>query len=120
MQIKKFEDIKAWQSAKELAIDIYKLACKTSYGIDISFKDQIQRACVSIMSNIAEGFEKSTNKNFIKFLYIAKGSAAEVRSLLHLASEIGYITSSEFSCLINKIIEISKMLSGLIKYLANS
>jgi four helix bundle protein len=120
MKIEKFEDIKSWQLALELVVEIYSIECKTDYGIDIGFKDQIQRASVSIMSNIAEGFERGSNKEFIKFLYIAKGSCQEVRSLLHVGNKIGYIWEKSYLKLLNMVEEISKTISGLIKYLGNS
>jgi four helix bundle protein len=118
MKIEKFEDIKAWILAKELAVEIYKIECKTTYGVDLSFKDQIQRAVISIMSNIAEGFERGSDKDFIKYLYISKGSCGEVRSLLNIAKEIGYIDSESFRILNSKCEEISKAISGFIKYLS--
>lgn len=84
---------------------------------DYSFKDQIQRAGISIMNNIAEGFERRTNKEFINFLYIAKGSCGEVRSMLNLALEFKYISKDQFQENYSLAVEISKMLSGLIKTL---
>jgi four helix bundle protein len=92
------------------------------YGVfsncrDFSFRDQIRRASVSIMNNIAEGFERRTNKELINFLFIAKGSCAEVRSMLYLALELKYITKSKFDEWYLLSVEISKMLSGLIKTL---
>jgi four helix bundle protein len=117
MLFKSFEDIKAWQLAKEISADLYRLKCKTDYGIDIGFKDQIQRASVSIMSNIAEGFEYGNKNDFKRYLRIAKGSAGEVRSLLFIGRDISYITGIEFNNLYEKIVEVSKLLSGLIKSL---
>lgn len=89
MKINTFEDIIAWKKAKELTLVIYKStdACK-----DYSYNDQIRRAAVSIMNNIAEGFERQTDKEFIQFLYIAKGSCGEVRSMLYIALERRYIS----------------------------
>lgn len=114
MIITKFEDIAVWQKSKDLNIIIYDMfkACK-----DYSFKDQIQRASVSIMNNIAEGYERNGNKEFRHFLYIAKGSSAEVRSMIYLALELNYVTKDEFENTYNKSTEISKMLSGFIKTL---
>ncbi len=114
MLINRFEDILAWQKAKGLTITIYnKLeTCK-----DYSLKDQIQRASVSIMNNIAEGFERQSNKEFKYFLFVAKGSCAEVRSMLHLALELHLIEEKSVTEMILLTIEISKMLSGLIKKL---
>lgn len=114
MIIKKFEDIIAWKKAGELTINVYKefRNCR-----DFSFRDQIQRASVSIMNNIAEGFERGTNKEFAHFLYIAKGSCAEVRSILYLAIKLKYVSDESFNCNYQLTIEISKLVSGLIKTL---
>ncbi|MBU4142066.1 four helix bundle protein [Patescibacteria group bacterium] len=114
MKIEKFEDIIAWQKAEELTIDIYKQfrSCR-----DFSFRDQIQRAVVSIMNNIAEGFERRGDKEFKHFLFIAKGSCGEARSMLYLALELGYLSKNDFSRFYNLSLEISKLLSGFIKIL---
>ena len=114
MIIKRFEDILAWQKAKALTISIYQLFGESR---DFAFKDQIQRASVSIMNNIAEGFERQTNKEFRQFLYIAKGSCGEVRSMLAIAVELNKINRKEFEQLHKITEEISKMLYGLIKTL---
>lgn len=114
MTIKTFEDIIAWQKSKELSLDCYSTFkdCR-----DFAFKDQIQRASVSIMNNIAEGYERMGNKEFKKFLYIAKGSCAEVRSMLYLALDLKYISRKTFDSLYSQSVEISKILSGFIKSL---
>ena len=114
MIIKSFEEIIAWQKARELNIFIYKefRSCK-----DFSFRDQIQRSSVSIMNNIAEGFERQSNKEFKNFLFIAKGSCAEVRSMLLLGSDLNYISLQQFKENYGLTTEISKLLSGLIKTL---
>lgn len=114
MRIEKFEDIITWQKSKNLAVDIYKefKSCK-----DYSFRDQIQRAVVSISNNIAEGFDRKGNKEFSHFLYISKGSCAEVRSMLYIALELKYLSEGNGKSLILKTEEISKMLSGFIKTL---
>ena len=114
MKIVKFEDIISWQKAKELTIFIYKIFEKSK---DFGFKGQIERASVSIMNNIAEGFDRQTNKEFKQFLYIAKGSCAEVRSMLYLAIELEKISKEEFNKLNNLTEEISRLLSGFIKTL---
>ena len=113
-QIKSFEDIQCWQKARILSMEIYQAF---SQNKDYGFKDQIQRAAVSVMNNIAEGFERNTNKEFRHFLYIAKGSCGEVRSMLYLAEELEYTTPTKTMALHNKDTEISKMLSGFIKTL---
>ena len=112
MKINRFEDILAWQKAIDLAVECRRLfrVCK-----DYSFLDQLFRAVVSISNNIAEGFERSGDKEFRKFLFIAKGSCGEVRSMLHLAEKLGYLESKNSKILQDKSTEISKILSGLIK-----
>ncbi len=114
MKIERFEEIIAWKKAKELTIGVYRefRTCK-----DFSFKNQIERASVSIMNNIAEGFERQTNKELKNFLYISKGSCGEVRSMLNLAYEFKYLDMDKFSALETLSTEISKILSGFIKTL---
>jgi len=114
MKIEKFEDIIAWQKAGKLTTNLYS-ALKDSR--DFSFRNQIQRATISIMNNIAEGFERRTNKEFIQFLYIAKGSCGEVRSMLYMALKLNYISPEEFNDFYKLSVEISKLISGLIKTL---
>lgn len=114
MRIIRFEDSIAWQKARVLANDIYE----TFSGVrDFSFRDQIYRAVVSIMNNIAEGFERQTNKELKNFLYIAKGSSGEVRSMLYMALDLSYIKAEKFNVLTASAIEVSKIISGLIKTL---
>ena len=114
MKFTRFEDIIAWKKSEELAILVYKLFkdCR-----DYGFKDQIQRACISVSNNIAEGYERMSNREFRNFLSIAKGSAGEVRSMLSIAHKLGYIDLNSFQNLNFLAIEISKILSGLIKTL---
>lgn len=117
-KISSFEDINAWQKARELNTEIYNLTNKNnSFSKDFGLRDQIRRCSISISSNIAEGFERETNKEFRRFLYIAKASAGEFRSQLYLASDLDYISTEEFNKLNLKVNDISKMISGLIKYL---
>ncbi|MEK7646184.1 MAG: four helix bundle protein [Patescibacteria group bacterium] len=114
MQIKRFEDIKAWQKARELTLLTYELFKDSR---DFKFRDQIQSASVSIMNNIAEGFERSGNVELRRFLYISKGSCAEVRSMLYLALDLKSINAKDFEKTYGLSLEISKMLSGFIKTL---
>lgn len=110
----RFEDIKVWQKTRELNNNLFasfKL-CK-----DYSFCDQIRRAGVSVMNNIAEGYERQSDKELRQFLFIAKGSCGEVRSMLILAADFGYITKAQHEVLQSQAEEISKMLSGFIKKL---
>ncbi len=114
MKIERFVDIAAWQKIKYLTITIYSQfrECR-NYG----FKDQICRAAVSIMNNITEGFERQTNMEFKQFLFIAKGSNSEVRSMLCLANELNYISSEKYQQLHDDSTEIARILSGFIKKL---
>lgn len=114
MKINKFEEIIAWQRAKELNIAIYK---NFSNSKDFGFNNQIQRAAVSIMNNIAEGFERQTNKEFKQFLYISKGSCGEVKSMLLLAKELKYIDEKIAEKYFELTDEISRLMFGLIKSL---
>lgn len=114
MKISSFEEILAWQKSRQLVADIYK---EFSRNNDYGFRDQIQRAAVSVMNNIAEGFERKSNNEFRQFLYIAKGSCGEVRSMLALAEDLRYISPENASLLADKSKEISRMLMGLIKSL---
>lgn len=112
--MKRFEESIAWEKSKTLNIAIYKVFrdCK-----DYSFKDQIQRASVSIVNNIAEGFERSGDKEFRHYLFVSKGSAGEVRSMLILAQELGYISKTDYQVLHDLSEEVSKILAGLIRKL---
>ncbi|MCD4772608.1 MAG: four helix bundle protein [Bacteroidales bacterium] len=114
MKISRFEDIISWQKSKALSVLIYQTFERDK---DFGFRNQIERAAVSVMNNIAEGFERQTNKEFKQFLFIAKGSCGEVRSMLYLAKELKKITDNDFSKLFSITIEISKLLSGFIKTL---
>lgn len=115
--IERFEDIKSWQLAKTLVKDIYEITKRVAFSKDYGLRDQIQRAAVSIMSNIAEGFERGSKKDFVNFLYIARGSCAEVRSLLYVAFELGYIGEDKFRQMLQQTEEISKAIFGFIRYL---
>ncbi len=117
-KFRSFEEIISWQKARELNKDIYNITNKNnSFSKDFGLRDQIRRSSISISSNIAEGFERETTKEFIRFLYIAKASSGEFRSQLYLAFDLNYINKDEFSKLNLKVNEVSKLLSGLIKYL---
>ncbi|MGO1585285.1 four helix bundle protein [Mesonia sp.] len=116
-----FEEIGSWKKARELNKGIYQLTSKAnSFSKDFALRDQIRRSSISISSNIAEGFERETNKEFIRFLYIAKASAGEFRSQLYLAYDLKYVDEEQFEMLNIKVTEISKMISGLISYLSKA
>lgn len=119
-KIEKFEDIIAWQKAMELSSFVYEVTNKEKFSKDFGLKDQIRRASVSIVSNIAEGFERESNNQFIYFLVIAKGSAGELRAQLYVAKNQNYITQNEFELLNEKVLEVSKTISGFITYLRNN
>jgi len=113
-----FEEINSWQKSRIFNKKVYLITENESFKKDFDFARQIRRASVSISSNIAEGFERNTDKEFIYFLYVAKASAGEVRSQLYLALDLNYITKQDFEELLFEITEISKLLSGFIKYLS--
>lgn len=114
MPNRKLEELRIWKDARILVISVYSLMKKNR---DYGFKDQIQRAAVSIMNNIAEGFEYNSDSSFIRYLNIAKGSCAEVRSMLYLCEDLGYCTSTERLKLQNQVISISSGIYKLIEYL---
>jgi len=114
MKIVRFEDIIAWQKAKELTIAVYRTFQDSK---DFGYKNQIERASVSVMNNIVEGFDIRTNNEFRHFLYISKGSCAEVRSMLYLAKDLEEIDENNFQKLYNLSDEVSRLLYGLIKSL---
>ena len=114
MKIERFENIIAWQKGKDLIVEIYKLFKNNR---DFSFVDQIKRASVSICNNIAEGFERKSNNELRHFLFIAKGSSGEVRSMLYIAKDLRYINEKDFESKSGLALEVSKILSGLIKTL---
>jgi four helix bundle protein len=111
----KFQDLKVWQRAKDLAVYLYRLTGRGVFSIDYSLRDQIRRAGVSIPSNIAEGDELSTDKQSIRHFYIAKGSCAEVLTQAIIAFEIGYIKKKEFLYIEGECKAISGMLTRLIR-----
>ena len=118
--IQRFEDLEAWKLARGLTNDIYDVTSTGEFSRDFSLRDQIRRASISIVSNIAEGYERDGDKEFVQFLYIAKGSCGEVRAQLYLAYDRNYLTPENFATLSSKAVQISRVISGLIKYLRQS
>ncbi|MCI5054555.1 MAG: four helix bundle protein [Flavobacteriales bacterium] len=112
-----FEDLKVWQKSRELNSLIYNLGTFENHIKDYAFVDQLRRACLSISTNIAEGYERQTTKELIRFLFIARGSAGEVRSLLYVAKDLNYINENTFDGILENVTEVSKMIYGFIKYL---
>lgn len=115
--VKRFEDLEAWKLARELVNLIYDLTDNDVFKKDYDLKNQKRSASVSIMSNIAEGFERGSDKDFARFLFIAKASCGEIRSQLYVSLDRRYITQEEFSQATEKAIITSQKISGLIKYL---
>ena len=109
----RFEDLVAWQKGRELARNIYAVTTAENFGRDYGLKDQIRRAAVSVMSNIAEGFERAGKAEFHQFLVIAKGSCAEVRSQLYVALDAGYISKTQFDGLQAQAEEVARIVGGL-------
>jgi four helix bundle protein len=118
--IERFEDIQAWQMAREITREIYEMTSTGKFSQDYILRDQIRRAVVSISSNIAEGFERDGNKELVNFLSIAKGSCGEVRSQLYLASDQSYLSDEKFREMSEKLIKISRAIAGFMKYLRQS
>jgi four helix bundle protein len=110
-----FRDLLVWQKGKALAVSIYRLTQGTALKRDFSLADQMRRAAVSVCSNIAEGDERDTDKDSVRFFYMAKGSLAELASQLEIAFEIGYLKEEEHSQVQDSCSEIAKMLGALIK-----
>lgn len=120
-KLSSFEEIIAWQKARELNTLIYTITnLDNKFSKDFGLRDQIRRSSISISSNIAKGFEREITKEFIRFLYIAKASAGEFRSQSYLAFDLNYISPEEFENITLKINEISKLLGGFIKYLKST
>jgi len=119
-KIERFEDVQAWQRARELNREIYTVTGKGEFSKDFALRDQIRRAAISIMLNIAEGFARRSNKEFRQFLFVAHGSVAEVQSALYIAKDQNYINESEFQALYQDTEEVSKMIAGFIKYLGKT
>ena len=119
MKSKTFEELKVWQDSRAFVKSIYELTSSNNFAKDYGLKDQIQRAAVSIMNNIAEGFERNNNKEFVIFLKYSKGSAGEIRSMLYVALDLNYISKSTFEEYHENVIKIITQISNFIKYLKN-
>ena len=112
MAVKVFEDLEVWKEARRLTQRIYQLTKNENFLKDFPLRDQIRRAAVSIMSNIAEGFERGGNQEFVQFLYVAKASCGEVRSQVYVALDQGYVGSAEVDELTNSFKRLSSMISN--------
>ena len=118
--IARFEDLIAWQKAKALVVPIYKLTQQTEFAKDFGLKDQCRRAAVSVVSNIAEGFERKGNREFLQFLFIALGSLGELQTQIEIAFDLQYITKEDLENSKVKIIEVRKIVSGLVSHLKST
>lgn len=118
--IERFEDIQAWQKARQVSAAVYKLCKQGELSKDFGLKDQIRRSAVSIQSNIAEGFGREGNKEFIHFLRIAKGSSSEFRSQLYNLLDAEYIDTATFNSLYDNALDAERLVGGFINYLKNS
>jgi four helix bundle protein len=116
----RFEDIEAWQKARRLTAEIYGISKERAFLNDFGLRGQIQRSSVSVMANIAEGFERDGTKEFTYFLSIAKGSLGELKTHLYVAFDQGYIGQETFNRLFDKASEIGRMIGGLMNYLRTS
>jgi four helix bundle protein len=112
-KVERFEDLMAWQKARALACEIYQATRSGKFAHDFGLAGQIQRAVVSIMSNLAEGYERGSANEFHRFVCIAKASCAEMRSQLYVAHDIGYIDDGEFSRLLAQAEEVGRIIGGL-------
>ncbi len=116
MKITNFEDLNCWKGARQIVVQVYKLTHNGAFAKDFGLRDQIQRASVSIMTNIAEGFHRYSNKESIRFLDFAQSSASEVKSLSYAAEDLGYITNVEAKNLRDDVNEVRFQTLALIKH----
>ena len=116
-QLRRFEEMEVWKSARKMAGRIYAISNTPPFSRDFGLRDQIRKASISIVSNIAEGFESQSNLSFCRFLSCAKASAGEVRAQLYLASDQGYLSIDELKSLVIQSESIGRQLSGFIHYL---
>ena len=119
-KIEKFEGVVAWQKVRDLTQEIYARAKAGPFAKDFGLKDQIQRASVSIMGNVAGGFDRGGDKEFIQFLSISKGSCGEVKSHLYVALDQQYINATQFSGLYTSAVEMGRLLAGFMAHLKQS
>jgi four helix bundle protein len=118
-KVKKFEEIQSWKKARSLTNKIYQATLTGPFAKDFGLRDQVRRAAVSILSNIAEGFERGGDKEFLQFLAIAKGSAGELRAQLYIALDQRY-SENTFDLLLTEVTEVSQLISGFTRHLKQS
>jgi four helix bundle protein len=117
---KTFEEIEAWQKTRELVKHLYTLTSAGGFTREFGLRDQMRRAAVSVMANNAESFERGSRKQFLQYLGVAKASAAEVRSHLYVAQDLGYLSEKEAELLFGRVLEVSRMIAGLMTYLRST
>ena len=120
MRIERFEDLGVWKKARELVRATYEATSDGKLAQDLGLSRQMQRAAISAMANIAEGFERGGNKEFLQYLAMVKGSCAELRSHLYAALDLGYISDEEFQSIQALAISVARQSAGLMKYLRSS
>ena len=120
MKIRRFEEMKVWQDSREFTNSVYKLTAIVPFKRDFGLKDQIQRASVSVMSNIAEGYERDNARDFVRFLLYSKASIGEARSLLCVASDLSYISIDQYQQMTALAVAISTQIANFIKYLRST
>jgi four helix bundle protein len=120
MAIERFEDIKAWQRARELTREVYAVSAKGNFARDFGLRDQIRKAAGSVMHNIAEGFDAGSDSEFVRFLKYARRSATEVQSQLYVAANQSYISQKQFDRIYDLAGQCKKLINGFIKYLRHN
>jgi four helix bundle protein len=118
-KIERFEDLEVWQAGMNLCLTVYELTNSTEFSKDFALRDQVRKSAISVPSNIAEGFERDSNRQFLYFLVIAKASCGELRTQLFIAKAQHYITAELYNSLFEQCISVSKQLKGFINYLKN-
>ena len=118
--IQRFEQIEGWQEARQLTRDVYRVTAQGAFAKDFALRDQIRPASVSIMSNIAEGFERDGTGEFLQFLSTAKGSAGEVKAQIYVARDQGYLNEDETNALLQRAATLGKLIAGFMNYLRRS
>jgi four helix bundle protein len=118
--VRQFEDLMAWQKARELTRALYRYSSAGAFARDWALQNQLRRAAVSVMANIAEGFERGGDKEFLQFLAVAKGSCGEVRSHLHVGFDQAYFTPEQHAALVENASQVSRLITGLMKHLRQS
>ena len=119
-KVKKFEDIESWKRARSLTKEIYDITLTGPFAKDFALRDQMRRAAISILSNIAEGFERGGDKEFLQFLSIAKGSSGELRAQIYVALDQRYNSIQSFERLVSEATKISQLIAGFMRYLKQS